>query len=475
MIYCACLALFAQKQLFPDNASYNLITDKIESEPMHNYLKKLSANGEVLIVDKEVDPEFELAAVTKKVQLQGDQVVRFNKVKGSALPVVTNVYGNRKRLCDLIQAPEDSFCKTWTELLATSRESNQAATRSVDTPTNLQSGKISDLPLITYHEKDAGPYFTSAIFLAKDPESGVANLSFHRSMYVSDDELVVRLGSSHDLAKYQQKAEEKGEALEAAMLIGVSPEVFLAACTSIPSEQSELKLAATIAGSPIDSYKCETIDLEVPADTHIVIEGRILANKRRKEGPFGEFLGYYVPEGENHVFEVTNVRWLNDGIFHSLLCGSKEDLCVLEAVTAARTYQHLVNAGLPGIIDVSCAPAFMNTTIKINQQYEGHARQVLTTAFGASMDYNRACFVVDEDIDITDMNEVMWAYLTRGRVDKRVMVLDDVPGFYRDPHKDFWGRIGIDATMPMDRKDEFIRKTVPGVDNINLQDYIKSN
>ena len=95
------------------------------------------------------------------------------------------------------------------------------------------------------------------------------------------------------------------------------------------------------------------------------------------------------------------------------------------------------------------------------------------TAFGASMDYNRACFVVDEDIDITNMNEVMWAYLTRGRVDTRVMVLDDIPGFYRDPHNDFWGRIGIDATMPMDRKDEFIRKSVPGVDKINLQDYIK--
>ncbi|MFT5134689.1 MAG: UbiD family decarboxylase, partial [Gammaproteobacteria bacterium] len=189
--------------------------------------------------------------------------------------------------------------------------------------------------------------------------------------------------------------------------------------------------------------------------------------------PFGEFLGYYVPEGENHVFEISKVSWLQGAEFHSLLCGSAEDLSVLEAVTAARTYKHLINAGIPGVIDVSCSPAFMNTTIKINQQYEGHARQVLMTAFGASMDYNRACFVVDEDIDITNMNEVMWAYLTRGRVDTRVMVLDDIPGFYRDPHKDFWGRIGIDATMPMDRKDEFIRKSVPGVDDINLQDYIK--
>jgi 4-hydroxybenzoate decarboxylase len=439
---------------------------------MRNYINQLEKNHQLLVVDREVDPEHELAAVTKKVQDQGDQAIRFNHVKGTDFPVVSNLYGSRRRLCDLIDAPVDGFCESWTKLINASKESTEAPTRFVDAP-ELVQGKLSDLPLITYHEKDAGPYFTSAIFLAKDPDTGVPNLSFHRSMYVSDDELRIRLGSSHDMAKYQLRAEEKGQALEAAMLIGVSPEIFLAACTSIPIDWSELKLASTISGEAIDSYQCETIDLEVPASTQIVVEGRVLPNELRKEGPFGEFLGYYVPEGENHVFEISKVSWRKDAVFHSLLCGSPEDLSVLEAVTAARTYQHLVNAGIPGIIDVSCSPAFMNTTIKINQQFEGHARQVLMTAFGASMDYNRACFVVDEDIDITNMNEVMWAYLTRGRVDTRVMVLDDIPGFYRDPHNDFWGRIGIDATMPMDRKDEFIRKSVPGVDKINLQDYIK--
>jgi UbiD family decarboxylase len=442
---------------------------------MREYIKLLQDKGELLQVDREVDPKFELAAVTKKVQEQGDQLVRFNKVKGTDFPVVTNLYTSRRRLCDLINAPIDGFCRSWADLLAACEKSTLAPTRLLDSAPERVTGKLGELPLITYHEKDAGPYFTSAIFLAKDPDSGVANLSFHRSMYVSDDELRIRLGSSHDMAKYQLRAEEKGEALEAAILIGVSPEIFLAACTSIPPDWSEMKLASAITGKTIDTIKCETIDLEVPASTQIVVEGRILPGELRAEGPFGEFLGYYVPAGENHVFEVTKVSWLQGAEFHSLLCGSAEDLSPLEAVTAAKTYQHLVKAGIPGIIDVSCSPAFMNTTIKINQQFEGHAKQVLMTAFGAAMDYNRACFVVDEDIDITNMNEVMWAYLTRGRVDKRVMVIDDVPGFYRDPHKDFWGRIGIDATMPMDRKEEFVRKSVPGVEDINLQDYITRN
>jgi UbiD family decarboxylase len=442
---------------------------------MRNYINKLKKSKQLLFVDREVDPLHELAAVTKKVQLQGDQAIQFNKVKGTDFPVVTNLYGSRRRLCELIDAPLDGFCKTWSGIINSSQGLTTEPTRIVDAPVDRIEGKLSDLPLITYHEKDAGPYFTSAIYLAKDPDSGVPNLSFHRSMYVSDDELRIRLGSSHDMAKYQLRAEEKGEALEVALLIGVDPDLFLAACTSLPKDSSEMKLASAIRGEPIDTFKCDTIDLEVPATTQIVVEGRILPNELRKEGPFGEFLGYYVPEAENHVFEISKVSWLKDAPFHSLLCGSTEDLSPLEAVTATRTYQHLINASIPGIIDVSCSPAFMNTTIKIKQQYEGHAKQVLMAAFGASMDYNRACFVVDEDIDITNMNEVMWAYLTRGRVDTRVMVLNDVPGFYRDPHKDFWGRIGIDATMPLDRKDEFIRKSVPGVDEINLKDYVQLN
>ncbi len=438
---------------------------------MHNYLSRLAAAGDLLVVDREVDPRYELAAVTKKAQESGDQALLFRKVKGSAFPVVTNLYNSRQRLCDLIKAPPDGFCKSWSALLEKSRECSVSTTR-VEAPEDLIAGKLSDLPLITYHEKDAGPYITSAIYLVKDPDTGVPNLSFHRSMYVSDNELRIRLGSSHDMAKYQLRAEEQGQALEAALLIGVSTELFLSACTTVPIDWNELAIAATLAGKPVETYRCKTIDLEVPVSAQIVVEGRIVPNERRKEGPFGEFLGYYVPEGENHVFEVTHVSWRRDAVFHSLLCGSAEDLSVLEAVTAAKTYKHLVNAGLPGIIDVSCSPAFMNTTIKIEQQFEGHAKQVLLTAFGAGMDYNRACFVVDQDIDITDMNEVIWAYLTRGRVDTRVMVIDDVPGFYRDPHKDFWGRIGIDATMPLNRTAEFERKSVPGVGDIDLNDYL---
>ena len=438
---------------------------------MRDYIELLRKRGELRVVDKEVDPHFELAAVTKKAQQISDDALLFNRVKGSELPVVTNVFSSRRRLCELIGAGDGAFCPAWDALLNATSSQTLGSSSTANRPEAFVDGSLADLPHISYHGKDAGPYFTSAIYLAKDLLSGTPNLSFHRSMYVSDEELRIRLGSTHDLAKYQQQAESENKPLEAALLIGVSPELFMAACTSLPTDWSELELAAQLEGKPIQTYRAQTIDLDIPLSAQIVVEGKILPNERRPEGPFGEFLGYYVPESDNHVFEVTSVYWQQDAVFHSILCGSSEDLTPLETVTAAKMYRHL-NTVLPGIVDVSCSPAFMNTTVKIRQQHEGHARQVITAAFGADLDYNKAVFVVDEDIDITDMNEVIWAFLTRGRADQRTMILPDVPGFYRDPHRDHWGRLGIDATMPFDRQAEFERKAVPGVAEINLDDYL---
>jgi 4-hydroxybenzoate decarboxylase len=193
---------------------------------------------------------------------------------------------------------------------------------------------------------------------------------------------------------------------------------------------------------------------------------------RRPEGPFGEFMGFYVPVGENHVFEVTAVVARRGALYHALTCGSPEDLRLLELAVATRTYQALLAANLRGIIDVACVPFTMCSVIQIEQLYEGHARQVMLTALGANHDWNKTVVVVDEDVDINDFNDVWWAYLTRGRADTRAMILPGVPGFYRDPSQDHWGRLAIDATVPFGRKQEFVRKRISGADRINLNDYL---
>jgi UbiD family decarboxylase len=208
----------------------------------------------------------------------------------------------------------------------------------------------------------------------------------------------------------------------------------------------------------------------VPSSTEIVIEGRFLPNERRPEGPFGEFMGYYVPAAPNAVFEVLGVTCRSDAIFHSILCGSAEEVLTLELSVAANIYQR-ISAVLPGIIDVTCQPFVLHVIVKMKQSYEGHARQVLLAVFGAEPTWAKTCTVVDEDVDIYSMDDVTWAVLTRSRPDKDVMIIPETPSFYRDPLKDHWGRMGIDATIPFGREAEYVRKRIPGSDTVDLAKY----
>ena len=435
---------------------------------MRSWLERLLSEKRVRIVDREVDGRHQLAAITQASQKQSDAPLLFRNVRGSRLPVITNLYGSRARLTELLGAPGQSFCKRWVELM---RAQPHQTTRVAD-PVGLQDISLTELPQLTYFEKDGGPYITAGLFLAKEPDTGVPNLSFHRAQIISDTELRVRLGSSHHLTQYQAKAEARGEALECAILIGAPPSCVLAAATPVPYDENELDVASKIDGAPIAMRACRTVSLDVPAETEIVIEGRILPNVRRPEGPFGEFMGFYVPVGDNHVFEVKAVTARKDAMFHGLICGSPEDLRLLEVAVATRTYQALLAANLRGIIDVACTPFTMSTVIKMQQLYEGHAKQALLTAIGANHDWNKTVFAVDEDVDIDDFDDIWWAYLTRGRADHRAMIVPEVPGFYRDPKKDYWGRLAIDATAPFGRRDEFLRKRIPGADAIDLKDWL---
>ncbi|HMN87922.1 MAG TPA: UbiD family decarboxylase, partial [Bauldia sp.] len=238
----------------------------------------------------------------------------------------------------------------------------------------------------------------------------------------------------------------------------------------LPYDVDELEVAAKLAGRPIPMRKCRHIDLEVPAETEIVIEGRFLPNIRRPEGPFGEFMGYYVPEGPNAVFEVLGVTVRKDAVFHSILCGSAEEVLTLELSVSASIYQR-ISAALPGILDVTCQPFVLHSVVKIDQQYEGHARQVMLSVIGAEPTWAKVVTVVDEDVDIYDMDDVMWAVLTRSRPDKDVMIIPETPSFYRDPQKDHWGKLLIDATKPFGRKEEFTRKVIRGAKDVRLSDW----
>ncbi|NKB35669.1 MAG: UbiD family decarboxylase [Gammaproteobacteria bacterium] len=442
------------------------------SSDMHEYIASLLARGEMQVVEKEVDPKYELAAVVSQSQKQSDKAILFKNVKGSQFPVIANIYGSFSRMAEMVGAKEEGLNEKWLSIFKGFSQTNNDYINIVPEPDDLQSGKLSELPSITWREEDAAPYITAGVFLANNPDAGTPNLSFSRCMMLNDDsKMFCCIDAPHDLAKYQSAAEANNESLEVAILIGAPPPVFLAAVASLPIKQDELQLAAQIAGGLLDMYACEHIDLLVPAASEIVIEATIRANERVEDGPFGEFLGYYCDVNKGaYVLDIKNVRWRKDAYYHGLLCGSREDLTALAVSWGNRIYRDLVD-DFPGILDVTINPTLFGSIIKIDKQSEQHPRDVIDAVFRLNPLYNRMCIVVDKDIDIHDLESVWWSYLTRGNIDTRTHLFSDLPDV-ENTNYEFSGYLGIDATMSLDAK--LKRSSTPGEHEINLDDYFST-
>jgi UbiD family decarboxylase len=432
---------------------------------MREFLSRLADSGELAIVERCVDPRFELAGVAARVQETGNQAVLFTDVRGSRLPVVTNVYGSRTRIAAALEAPERGFAASWSARMS----APGPAPAPVIVPAgSRQSGTISDLPSLWYSHGDGGAYITGAVFLAHEPDTGVANLSFHRAMIVNDGELRIRLAPGHDLTRYHEKAESRGEPLPAVMLIGVEPYLFLAAAARAGYDDSELDLAARLAGRSLVYERARTVAMDIPVAAEVVIEGHFLPGVRRPEGPFGEFLGYYVDVADNAVFVVTDVSWRPDAVFHSINCGSTEEVLPLCTLAAAAHFARL-SSRFTGITDVVRHPWINHDVVAVAQDHDGHGGEVLRdvmAAPGAKM-----CTVVDHDVDPYDLGDVLWAILTRGGP-QAVLRLPSVRSFQHDPQLS-WGRVGIDACVPYAQRHRWRRKHTPGASDIDLDAYLR--
>ena len=431
---------------------------------MREFLRRLRDDGDLALVERRVEAAFELAAVTQRIQATTNQAVMFTHVAGTRLPVVSNVFGSRARLGAAIGVGDRGFPYAWDQIISGSVSRPEYPQ---DLSDHTIHGRLRDLPPLRYSRDDGGDYLTGGIFLAREPESGVANLSFHRAMYAGEAELRVRLAPGHHLAGYHAVAERHGQDLDAAILIGASPHLFLAAASRPGYGDSELDIAARLAGRPLRTRPGRTVELDIPLDADIVIEGHFRPGVRRSEGPFGEFMGYYVDAGDNAVFEVTDVSWRGAAVFHSINCGSGEEALPLGVLASAATYRHL-SERLPGIADVVRHPRVHHDVVALEQLYDGHStvvlRELMDTA-GAKM-----CTVVDTDVDIYDLSDVLWATLTRARP-QAILRRTPVRSFEHDPQVS-WGRFGIDACAPYAERHALRRTSIPGAERIDLADYV---
>ena len=433
------------------------------------FLGFLETEGELLRIREEVDPKFGIAAYIRKTSDVQGPALYFEKVKGSSMPVVGALFATQRRLhLALGVSNQEQAVKKLIESM-----------RNPIAPVLVQDGPCKEivykgddidlgkLPVPTYSSKDAGPYITMGLVISRDPETKARNLAIYRLQIKGKKKIGIL---SQQLSLQLSRAEAKNQGLPVAIALGTSPELLIGSQWRAPYGVDELELACGIHGSPIELTKAATVDLEVPASAEIVIEGVIAPNEREIEGPFGEFTGYYQPASPKPVIEVTAITHRKRPIFLAGLTGMPTtDNHVLKQVPIEASHYLALKQQFPGLKAVhfpNCGGAnfLLIVSMKKSQQYE--ARSLIAAAMSlASAKY---VIVVDEDVDVYNLENVLWAVSNRSQPDQDVMILPRLLGGPLDPsaasHRTT-AVMGIDATTPIDRPfPEMVE--IPGVDKV---------
>ena len=436
-------------------------------------MEMLDVAGLLLHVDREVDPKFELSAVVKAAE-KDNRAIIFHKVKGSQFDVVANVVVSRKMFSMLLGTSEAETVPEYVKRAANPIKPKIAASGPVkDVKLIGEAASTKLLPIATHAIGDVGPYITAGMVVARDPETGYSNMSFNRMQLKEEKKLGIRMMAPQHLGVMQERAERTGKNLEVAVVIGAHPFEMIAASTTLPFGTDHFELAGALAGTPTELVKCETSNVNVPANAEIVLEGEVLANIRENEGPYGDVFQFYIPETRNHVFRLKAITHRKNALYHTIQAGTKEDIHLLALSREAHLYRALKYGGYD-VKTVNNTPSLLACVISLKKRFEGEPKNAAMTAFGAHS-WLKYCVVVDEDVNAFDTNDVWWAMATRSRPDNSVFIVPEARGFPRDLHHIHQSKIGIDATAPIDAVEEKVRKYVPGEENIDLSKYVSAS
>jgi UbiD family decarboxylase len=436
---------------------------------IQGFLSRLEEADEIIRIRKEVSPEFEACAVIGKIQRELNKAVFFNRVKGHNIPLASNLFGSFDRVSTIFGSEKELLVSRLSRI-----EEDIPCVLSSETShrKRLKVNELgSQLPIVTHYEKDAGPYITGGLILAKDPESGVRNLSYHRMQWTTGGELRFCINPGNHLGMCIDRAEERGQDLEAVVLIGASPVSMLAGAFKVPFEKDELGLAGALQNDSVKIEQCQDVDLEIPQDASIAIEGKVIKNLRKPEGPIGDWQHVYVGPNENYVFSASVITLSQNPVFYTILPGSYEEVVLTGLPISVSIYRNIKKISL-GVKDVTIWPYLLFCIVQMEKGCGEQAKQAGLAALGTNMSWVKYCIVVDEDVDIYYMQDVLWAIATRCSMEKDVIRIKHIPGFPRDPYGIHTGRVIIDATAPGGIEGEFEKKQVPFEKKIRLADYI---
>lgn len=410
----------------------------------------------VLRFDERIALDYEATAIALELERGRSwqsPVLWFDRVEDYAMPVVTNVFASRRRYALAFGTTEDRLITEWAS----------RGDRAIE-PRSVESGPVQEvvyrgadvdlarIPIKKHFERDAGRYITNGIVIARDPETGVRNASFHRMQVKGRTRLGTSLHSRRHLWDYVKRAEELGKEIPVAVVIGAHPMFTFAGLWKGPMTTDEFAVCGGLMGRAMDVVSCRTVPVDVPADAEIVLEGHILPGVREPEGPFAEFTGYHSERSTEQVIEVTAITHRKDAVYQDIVGGMSDEHCSLLAVPQEARLIRALRGHMSNVTAVAypkSGTCRLHAVIAMRNPTVGQQKNAAMIAFAEDISL-KLVIVVDDDVDVFNDQDVFWAMATRFQADEDVDIIRNAFGAILDPsnHAGRTAKMIIDATRP---------------------------
>jgi 4-hydroxy-3-polyprenylbenzoate decarboxylase len=443
-------------------------------EDLSEFIEKLENAGEIRRVKTQVNTNLEISEILLRVMYSNGPALLFENVKNYDMPVFANAFGSLRRLeigletsdfteigqriVDItkMEMPTGIFDKLrkLPELskmadVAPKLQKNGPVTEVID-----DNPSFDRIPILKTWPKDAGKFITFGLVTTRHPETNIRNLGVYRMQILDNTHALMHWQKHKRGAQHYEIRKDLGGRIEVAIIIGADPATIFSAVAPVPEGLDKFVFAGITRKTGIKTVKCKTIDLEVPANAEIVLEGYVDPSDIRMEGPFGDHTGYYTPPEPYPVFTLTGIMRRQKPIYLTTIVGKPilEDAFIGKVIE--RSFLPLIKMFHPEVVDFAMPASgwFQGLAIiSIKKRYPGQAKKVMMGLWGmGQLALTKIFVVVDEDINVHDLNDVIWAITTRSDAARDTTIIDNTPTDTLDPASplvNLGSKLGIDATQ----------------------------
>jgi 2,5-furandicarboxylate decarboxylase 1 len=399
------------------------LNGEIMDQSLRSILHDWERTGDLHRVDRSVDPRYELGAVLS-LRKEGPTQL-FRQVEGFEMAVVGNVLNTRDKIARGLGVERSELQRACIEALEHGIEPLVIPAGPVQEVVHERPVDIgASLPVPTWFERERGPYITAGVIVAKDPETGRRNVSIARLRVEGPHRLMAGIAPTHHLAELIRRAQARGEPLPIAVSIGNHPAVLIASQMYVGLGHDEYEIAGGLLHEPLSLVRCRTIDLEVPAQAEIVLEGTLHPEERIEEGPVSEFPGFYVNYGPGYAVHVETISHRKDAVYQAILPGYAPEHCLLGAVAIGATTCRSLRRAMPNVRRVLITDGGMgrlHAVITVHRPQPGEGKRAIMLAMG-QLNLLKLVIVVDDDIDPEDWTQVERALATRMRGERDIIL-----------------------------------------------------